>query len=115
MSTDIHDVVRDLTKLVGPTSVKILTNVSAYGEDLSRWLVGIKQPTPDQEKRLRAAMELIEMFDDREKARVWFRAQNTFLSKKGWATSPCVAIQLGYFTDAKTSAKQTIAELRQPS
>lgn len=112
MSTDIHDVVRDLTKLVGPTSVKILTNVSSYGEDLAQWIEGTKLPTPDQEKRLRTAIELIEMFDNDKVARVWFRSENTFLSKKGWATSPCVAIQRGYFSDALRSAKQTIAELR---
>lgn len=112
MSTDIHDVVRDLTKLVGPTSVKILADVTDYGPDLAGWLGRTKQPTPDQEKRLRTALELIEMFDDLKQARVWFRSENTFLRKKGWTTSPCVAIQRGYYTDARRSAKQTVAELK---
>lgn len=112
MSTDIHDVVRDLTKLVGATSVKILTNVSDYSPDLANWLGRHKKPNLEQEERLRTALELIAMFEDREQARIWFRSENTFLSKKGWATSPCVAIQRGYYTDARRSAKQTIAELR---
>ena len=112
MPENIEHVVRYLTKLVGPTTVKIMTSIDPFEDDLSKWLTGSQKPSKDQETKLREAYELIQLFENVEDARVWFRSENTFLEKKGWATSPRVAIKHGCFEDARRSARETIAELR---